>query len=314
MGHKVIQRPEMMTATLRMGGTPIELADYAATGLLSVAVGPKGKGKTNVGLLMAEQLSEQGWVCILLDPEHELESMYGKAISSPEALAEALRTREQKIIIVNATDVNEFLPYGNAIGEAADLYRKPLFLMVDEGQLFSANKVRKGAMGESSDLINDLVGRGRKRALDMFITAHAFTGSINRQVFRNKNLTFVGCQEDPTAWASLSAQFRQSQIGYADLNALSTGEFFCLSGRGIEKVKMPMAEALAKVAPAARAVKKALPTTYRQWARAMFEIPTERLEALSDPVTTLLGTAAGLSTQQMLAGAQALADELDTRA
>jgi len=239
--------------------------------------------------------------------------MYGEAISSPLALSEALRTRTQKIIVVNARDVHEFLSYGNVIMEAADLHRKPLFVMVDEGQLFSANKVRKDGLGESSDLINDLVGRGRKRALDLFITAHAFTGTINRQVFHNKNLTFVGCQEDPTAWASLSAQFRQSQIGYSDLNALSTGEFFCLSSRGIEKIKMPMAEALAKVAPAARVIKKVLPSTFRQWARAMSDISTERLEALTDQVTTLLGTAAGLSTQQMLAGSQALADELESR-
>lgn len=313
MSHAVIQRTEMLTATLNLGGAPIELADYAATGLLSIAVGPKGKGKTNAGLLMAEQLSVQGWVCVLIDPEHELETMYGKAVTSPAALAVALKERKQKIIVVNARDVHEFIPYGNVILEAADTHRKPLFLMVDEGQLFSTNLKRKEGRGEASDLINDFVERGRKRALDMFLTAHSFTGSINRSVFRNKNLTFVGCQEDPTAWSTLSPQFRHSQITYADLNSLSTGEFFCLSSRGIEKIKMPMADALAMVALPARSVKKALPSTYRQWARAMSDISTERLEGLTDPVTALLGAVAGLSAQQMLAGAQALADELECR-
>lgn len=313
MSHAVIQRTEMLAATLKLGGATIELADYAATGLLSVAVGPKGKGKTNAGLLMAEQLSEQGWVCVLIDPERELEGMYGKAVDSPEALALALKLREQPIIVVNAPDVHEFIAFGNVILEAADTHRKPTFLMVDEGQLFSTNWKRKGGRGESTDLINDFVERGRKRALDMFVTAHGFTGSINRSVFRNKNLTFVGCQEDPTAWSTLSPQFRHSQITYADLNALSTGEFFCLSSRGIEKIRMPMAKALAKVALPARTTKKALPSTYRQWSRAMGDIPTERLEALTDPVTALLGAVAGLSAQQMLAGAQALADELECR-
>lgn len=313
MSHAVIKRTEMLSATLNLGGATIELADYAATGLLSVAVGPKGKGKTNAGLLMAEQLADQGWVCVLIDPEGELETMYGKAVASPEALAVALKARNQTIIVVNASDVHEFIPYGNVILEAADTHRKPLFLMVDEGQLFSTNSKRKEGQGESSALINDFVERGRKRALDMFLTAHAFTGSINRSVFRNKNLTFVGCQEDPAAWATLSLQFRHSQITYADLNALSTGEFFCLSSRGIEKIRMPMAKALAKVALPARTVKKALPSTYKQWARAMGDIPIERLEALTTPVTALLGAVAGLSAQQMLAGSQALADELECR-
>ena len=60
MSHAVIQRDEMLTAQLDLGGAPIDLAEYATTGLLAVAVGPRGMGKTNAGLLMAEQLAAQG--------------------------------------------------------------------------------------------------------------------------------------------------------------------------------------------------------------------------------------------------------------
>src|SRR3546814_16182207 len=72
-----------------------------------------------------------------IDPEEELESLYGAAVESPEALAGILERRDQKIVVVSATDVNAFVPYGEAILEAADLYRKQIFLMIDEGQLFS---------------------------------------------------------------------------------------------------------------------------------------------------------------------------------
>ena len=94
---------------------------------------------------------------------------------------------------------------------------------------------------------------------------------------------------------------------------LAPGEFFCISRRGIEKVKTPMAEALKRVAPAAKAFKRALPATFSQWDRAMRNIPKERLEALTDPVMTLLGKVAGLSQKQMLAGQSALQDELEVR-
>jgi hypothetical protein len=60
MKRNVIRRDEMLTAQLKLGGQPIELAQYASTGLLAIAVGPRGNGKTNAGLLMAEQLAEQG--------------------------------------------------------------------------------------------------------------------------------------------------------------------------------------------------------------------------------------------------------------
>ena len=45
----------------------------------------------------------------------------------------------------------------------------------------------------------------------------------------------------------------------------------------------------------------------------MRAIPTERLMALTDPVVELLGAIAGLTPQQMLAGARALGDELEIR-
>ena len=80
MSHAVIQRDEMLTAQLDLGGAPIDLAEYATTGLLAVAVGPRGMGKTNAGLLMAEQLAAQGWVSVLIDPESEMESLYGAAV------------------------------------------------------------------------------------------------------------------------------------------------------------------------------------------------------------------------------------------
>jgi ABC-type cobalamin transport system ATPase subunit len=75
MQRDVINRQEMLTATLNLGGAPISLADYATTGLAAVAVGPRGCGKTNACLLMAEQLSEQGWVAVLIDPESELDAL-----------------------------------------------------------------------------------------------------------------------------------------------------------------------------------------------------------------------------------------------
>lgn len=312
MVRAVIRRTEMLDATLKLGGAPIELSEYATTGLLAVAVGPRGNGKTNAGLLIAEQLSEQGWVSVLIDPESELESLYGDAVDNPEDLLRLLETREQPIVVVAAKDAEEFIPFGNAILEAAEEHRKPVFVMIDEGQLFSASK--KKDIAEAADIINQIAERGRKRALDLFITALRYTGSLHRTIFANKNLTLVGCQEDPTAWSALAPQFRASKIEYGDLNALSTGEFFCFSRRGVEKVKMPMAAALQKVAPKAKAAKRTLPATFSQWHRAMRDIPTERLNALTDPIVSLLGAVAGLPSQQMLSGARALQDELEVRA
>jgi hypothetical protein len=304
----------MMTASLDLGGDPIDLADYATTGIMAVAVGPRGNGKTNAGLLMAEQLSEQGWVSVLIDPELELESLYGKAVASPEELARKLATREDRILVVCARDATEFVGYGNAILEASDAHRKPIFVMIDEGQLFSATRKRNGDVGAASDIVNEFVGRGRKRALDVFITALRYTGTLHRSIFSNKNLSLIGCQEDPTAWSALAPQFKASRIEFSDLNSLAPGEFFCFSRRGVEKVKMPMAGALREVAPKARAARRALPANFTQWDRAMREITTPRLAALTDPGTvSLLAAVAGLSAQQLSAGTNALQDELASR-
>lgn len=314
MVRSVIRRSEMFDATLNLGGAPIDLSEYATTGLLGLAVGPRGNGKTNAGLLIAEQLAEQGWVSVLIDPEGELESMYGDAVENADKLRDMLADRKQPIIVVSAKDPYEFIPYGMAILDAAEKHRKPLFVFIDEGQLFSAAKKRSEGVGEAADIISQFAERGRKRALDLFVTAHRYTGTLHRTLFSNKNLTLVGCQEDPTAWAALAPQFRASKIEFSDLHALSPGEFFCFSRRGVEKIRMPMADALRRVAPKAKAAKRTLPATFSQWNRAMREIPTERLEAITDPVANLLGAVAGLSAQQMLSGSRALQDELEARA
>jgi len=311
MARAVIRRTEMMGATLRLGGAPIDLSEYVTTGLLAVAVAPRGKGKTNAGLLMAEQLAEQGWISVLIDPEGELESLYGDAVSSAESLRDLLVKREKQILVVSAKNADEFIPYGKVILETAEEHRKPVFVVVDEGQLFSTSK--KKGIAEAADIINQIAERGRKRALDLFMTAHRYTGSLHRSIFTNKNLTLVGAQEDPTAWAALAPQFRASNIEYCDLNALSTGEFFCFSPRGVEKIRMPMAASLQRVAPKAAAVKRTLPASFSQWNRAMREIPTARLQALTEPIISLLGALAGLATEQMISGSRALQDELADR-
>lgn len=314
MSRAVIKRTEMIGATLNLGGAPIELSEYATTGLLALAIGPRGNGKTNAGLLIAEQLSQQGWVSVLIEPEGELESMYGTAVTSPADLAKKLAHRKIPILVVCARDAGEFVPYGQVILDAAEEHRKPLFVMIDEGQLFTSPRRRSGAFGDSADIINQFAERGRKRAVDLFVTAHRYSGTLHRSLFSNKNLTLVGCQEDPTSWATLAPQFRASRIEYSDLNSLAPGEFFCLNRRGIEKVRMPMAKALQKVAPKATAIKRTLPATFSQWDRAMREMPVERLRALTGPVVDLLSSVAGLSPQQVLAGGRALADELEARA
>lgn len=315
MSKAVFRREELMTAALDLGGVDVDLADYATTGLRVVTVGPSGIGKTNAGLLIAEQLAEQGWICVLVDPEGEIEALYGDAVADPEELAGTLARRDKRFVVVGARDATEFVAYGKVILAAADEHRKPIFLVIDEGQVFSSSKRRKkGDIGEASDVVNEFVERGRKRALDLFLTAHRFSGSLNRSIFSNKNLTLIGCQEDPTAWSALAPQFRGSKIGFSELQALAPGEFFCFSRRGVEKVVMPMAKALQRVAPKARLVRPALPTTFSQWDRAMCEIPKPRLEALTAPVVGVLGTIAGLTNQQLLSGGRALCDELESRA
>ena len=263
---------------------------------------------------MAEQLAAQGWVSVLIDPESELEALYGAAVPDPEALRACLETRAAPIVVVSAKDASEFVPYGRAILDAAEEYRKPVFVVIDEGVLFSTTtRSKTGDASEAADIINQFAGRGRKRALDLFITALRYTGTLQRLLFANKNLTLIGCQEDPTAWSALAPQFKGSQIGFSDLNALSTGEFFCFSRGGVEKIRMPMAKALKAVAPKSKIIQRALPATFNQWTRAMGEIPTARLEALTDPVVSLLGAVAGLTAQQMMTGISALQDELELR-
>lgn len=314
MSRATFRREELFAASLQLGQLQIDLADYATTGLRIVTVGPSGIGKTNAGLLIAEQLAAQGWVCVLVDPEGEIEALYGKAVADAAALAQALDRRDQPFVVVSARDATAFIPYAEAILAAADEHRKPIFLVLDEGQIFSAARKRMNEIGAASDLVNDFAERGRKRSLDLFLTAHRFSGSLHRSIFAGKNLTLIGRQEDPTAWSALAPQFRGSKIGYADLMALSPGEFFCFSRRGVDKVTMQMADALQRVAPKAAAVRPALPATFTQWDRAMSAIPTPRLQALTSPVIQLLGAVAGLAPQQMLSGGCALQDELEARA
>lgn len=314
MSRGVIVRDELFGATLALGGEPIDLTDYATTGLRVVAVGPSGSGKTNAGLLIAEQLAEQGWVCVLVDPEGEIASLYGEPVADATALAEALTLRDRPILVVSARDATEFLPYGEAIFEAADKHRKPIFLMVDEGQVFSDARKRKGDVGAASDLINDLAGRGRKRKIDLFLTSLRYASSLHRSVYSMANLTLVGTQSDPMAWSGLAPQFRGHKITYSDLAALAPGEFYCFSRRGLDKCRMPMADALKAVAPQAPLVRPALPQTFGQWNQAMSAIPTERLGALSRPITALLSAIAGLSDQQQMSGQRALRDEMESRA
>lgn len=161
---------------------------------------------------MAEQLSSQGWVSVLIDPENELESLYGDAVADTEALRTTLTERNEPIVVVNARDAGEFVPYGRAILDTADQHRKPIFVVVDEGQLFSANRRRGNGIGEAADVINEFAERGRKRALDLFITALRYTGTLQRTLFANKNLTLVGWQVDPTAWSALAPQFKTSKM------------------------------------------------------------------------------------------------------
>ncbi len=303
----------MIGAVLDFGSVAIDLSDYSTTGLRVGVVGTSGMGKTNAGLLIGEQLAEQGWVSVLIDPEGEIESMYGKAVSGVDQLEKRLTKRDDKFIVVAAENATEFIPYGQKILEVVDAHRKPVFLLIDEGQVFSAPRRRKGDIGEAADIVNQFSERGRKRALDVFITATRFAGTLHRSVFGGMNLSLIGRQEDPTTWASLAPKFKASRIGYSDLAALEPGEFMCFSFTGVERVRMPMATELARVAKKAKPVKPKLPGTYSQWDRAMRDLPTARLRALSEPVVGLLGAVAGLSAQQMVSGNRALADELEGR-
>lgn len=309
----IIRRTELAEACLELGDTAIDLSGYATTGLRIVAVGPSGSGKTNAGLVIAEQLSSQGWVSVLVDPEGELGPLYGGAVSSPEALSEHLALRDRPVLVVEAASGEAFEPYGRALLAAADEHRKPIFLMIDEGQLFSSSRRKRDDMGASSQLVNDFVERGRKRALDLFVTAQGFSSSLDRAIYRSKNLTLIGNQSDPAAWSSLAPQFKGTGIGFSELMALAPGEFFCFSRSGVEKVSLTLAGALAPVAMRAKPVRPVRPATFSQWDAAMREIPTERLRQLTPEVVDFLATVAGLSQPQLLNGSRALSDELAAR-
>lgn len=311
----VIQRKELLGATLNLGGAPVDLTDYATTGLRMIAIGPSGSGKTNAGLVICEQLAEQGWVAILVDPEKEIRGLYSEPVASPEALAECLAKRDQPIVVIDAPDATAFIPYGEVISEAADAYRKPIVLMMDEGQIFSVPRAGRnsGAAGETTDIVNDMAQRGRKRGLDIVITAHRFTGSINRTLFGNMNLTLVGQQADSTVWTHLSPLFRSHRVAYGDLASLAPGEFFCLSRRGLDRFRLPLAKAMEGVAIAARPSAPMFPTNFAQWDRAMASMSSDRLGAISDEVIDFLATIAGLTPVQVASGRRALADERDGR-
>jgi hypothetical protein len=310
-------RDHYQDAQLQIGSVTLRLIDYATTGMRAITVGPSGIGKTNTGLVFAEQLSRQGWVCVVMDPEGEVSELYqdreAEIVGDTTELEQHLSTREHPLLIVKTRDADEFVEYGQVVMAVADTLRKPIFLFVDEGQMFSASRGKRKTLGEASDLINDMVERGRKRNLDLFFTAHRFSGSLHRSVFTNRNICFVGRQEDPTAWQPLAPLFQNTSIGFGELSALAPGEFFCFSRRGVEKVYVPMADALAAAAPPATIVPLVRPVTYSQWDRAMRAVPTARLQRLTPFVVDLMSGIVGLSAKQIQAGYAALSDELQAR-
>lgn len=318
MARKPLNRDHYTEALVQIGAMTLLLQDYATTGLRVVTVGPSGVGKTNTGLVFAEQLSTQGWVCVVMDPEGEVAEFYsdrgGEVMRDAKHLESHLVGRHHPFLIVKTRDAEDFVHYGRVIMRVADEQRQPIFLLVDEAQMFSVARDGRKTKGDASDLINDMVERGRKRNLDLFFTAHRFAGTLHRAVFTNKNLCFIGRQEDPTAWQPLAPLFRGTGIGFAELAALGPGEFFCFSRRGIEKVLMPMAEAVKANRPAAAVVTPTRPTTFSQWDRAVRRIPTERLERLTVPAIDLMASITGLTAEQSAAGYQALSDELKARA
>lgn len=314
MKQNVLQRTELLAANLKLGGRTLDLASYATTGLRMLGIATSGAGKTSSGLLIADQLAEQGWQCVLVDPEGEIESLYGDAVEDEEELHDHISERKKKFVVVAAHNATEFIPYGEVIRECADAQRKPLFVMLDEGQLFSAPRSRKNDIGSAADIVNDFATRGRKRALDLFVTATRFTGSLHRALFASQNFALIGRQEDPTTWSGLAPVFKGTGIGYTDLAALEPGEFICVCRAGVDKVRLPMPARLAKVALKAKPAKRPLPTTFTQWDRAMRDLPTDRLKAMTGPVVELLSAVAGLPTQQILSGGRALRDEIEARA
>src|SRR5687768_7137743 len=129
-GRAMFRREEFLTAALDLGTARIPLADYATTGIRAVVVGPSGIGKTNALLVLAEQLAAQGWVSILMDPEGELETLYGTGIRDVTKLQNTIRGRHHPIVTVPVRHADEFVLYGRAIMEVVDVERKPVFLVI----------------------------------------------------------------------------------------------------------------------------------------------------------------------------------------
>ena len=77
-------------------------------------------------------------------------------------------------------------------------YRRLGIMLAREGLVMNHKKLRRLYREEKLQVRRR---GGRKRALDLFITALRYTGTLHRSIFSNKNLTLIGCQEDPTAWA-----------------------------------------------------------------------------------------------------------------
>src|SRR3546814_20269004 len=90
-----------------------------------------------------------------------MESMYGKAVKDADELLERLTKRDQPIVVVAAGDAEAFVPYGLVILEAAENFRKPVFVVIDDGQIFSG--ATRGNTNEAEGIINQCAERGRMR-------------------------------------------------------------------------------------------------------------------------------------------------------
>src|SRR4051812_9787429 len=110
----IFRRVEFDDAQLELGGAPIALSDYATTGLRIVCVGPSGAGKTNAGLLIAEQLAEQGWVSVLFDREGDIGALY-EPMRDVAKFESYLRGRHSKILVVPVRHTDDFLHYGRIV-------------------------------------------------------------------------------------------------------------------------------------------------------------------------------------------------------
>lgn len=310
----MIDRPEMDEVALLMGDKQLPLSMFRTTGFRMVAMGAGGSGKTNAGLNVVEQMVDSGhWVGVVVDPEGELVPLLGAAVPTPLDLREALIARAPSLLVVSADSPEAFVPYAEVISEVVDAQRKPVVLMIDEGQLFSNARKRTDGVGASSDYINDFVVRGRKRALDLVITTPRASASLNRMVFSGSNLTLIGAHADPSGWSMLAPLFKGAGVTYRDLLGLQTGEFIMTSPMGVTKVHMRMSRAFGAVARPAAPVQRELPASFREWDTALASISVERLEALSPAVVDLLCALSGLDDTKRADGQAALADELALR-